>query len=260
MKVLELSSHRLKLQHFPWSSWLGGGMAVLFGVASFIYVLGFRAASASLRCQRPIAIPIVSCELSHFTLLGIARSRKLYDLQEASVLQTYRSRGGPRYAVELRTGLSRAVLLKEPNARQYAIEQDVDRINQFIYNTGETSLILRQDGRLSAVFMGIFALISGGMGVWLLSTPITTCAFYKRLNKVILETQRWYGTTEAIEYSLHKISTVEIEEKRTKNGKIYRTILVINYAERIPLTHDFTCEKNARETCYTIQKFLHKTY
>ncbi|PSB13710.1 hypothetical protein C7B76_18835 [filamentous cyanobacterium CCP2] len=260
MKVLEQTPHRLKLRHFPWSSWGAGGLAILLSVGSLVYLFGFKAASASLRCQRPFASPIVSCELIHFTMLGIARSHKLYDLQEANVIQTTsRRRSGAssrKYHVELRTGLRQIAFLSDPDLRESEAQTDADQINQFVNDTGQTSLLIRQTGRIHVLIFGFFSLLGFGFGIPFSSTPMTICTFYKRLEKVVLEIQHWYGKGKAIEYPLHAISTVEVEEKRVKNGKVYRTVLILNTSQRIPLTHDFICEKDARNASYYIQKFL----
>jgi hypothetical protein len=260
MKVLEQTPQRLKLQHFPWSSWGAGSLAVLFSMGSVVYLLGFRAASASLRCQRPIAVPIVSCELTEFTVLGIARSHKLYDLQSATLIRRYvqrRRSTTTEYHVELQTGLKQVALLKDSDINHSALQADVDRINQFISDSTQTSLLVRQSGRLKALLFGLFSLLVFGFGLSFLSVPATTCTFYRRLNKVVLEAQHWYGQGRSSEHPLSMIATVEIEEKRVKNGKAYRTVLVLTSNQRIPLTHESISEKNARETSDYIQKFLH---
>jgi hypothetical protein len=260
MKVSEQTPHRLKLQHIPLMQWLSAGIAICFCLGTLFYLITMKPISASLRCQHNLPSQ-TSCELRQHTLIGSMYTRKIYDLQSASVIQRSGRKGRKYYHIELFNGVDRIPLLNDSDhnsADQYAT---VDRINQFInanasaQSTLQSTLQLHQSGRTNALFLGGFGLIGLGVGISMTLAPSVTCTFYKRLNKVVVQRSNWAGKAQTIERPLNQVLTVDIEEKRNKYGKGYRPVLVLA-AERIPLTQDFTQEQAVRKVIVNIQAFL----
>lgn len=259
MKIVEQTVNRLKLQHSPIAAWIGGGMVAIASLAGLVYLTGFHPLSATLTCQRNFSAPAI-CELYHFTLLGQMHSRKLYALDGAEVVTRQNSKGGPTYYTVLINGVERVTFLANPDMRRSEQDDAVARINAFIYNSKHLSLVVQQNGRRSFLLFGAMALFGLVGGTISTLTPKVICTFYKRLNKVVVEHQRWYGTHSAVDRPLNAILRVDLEEKRTKHGKTYRAVLVIAPAERIPLSRDYTKEKPVRSAIYRIQTFLdHKS-
>jgi hypothetical protein len=256
MKVSEQTPHRLKLQHVPLMQWLSGGILICFCLGSLFYLVTLKPVSVSLRCQRSLPSQ-TSCELRQHTLIGNMYTRKIYDLQSASVIERSGRKGRRYYHIELFNGIDRIPFLKDSDhnsTNQYAT---VDRINQFIQagRTTQSTLQLRQSGRTNAILSGMLGLVGLGFGTSMTLAPATTCTFYKRLNKVVIQRNRWHGEAQTIERPLNQVLTVDIEEKRNKYNNGYRPVLVL-VSERIPLTQDFTQEKPVRKAIFSIQAFL----
>jgi hypothetical protein len=257
MKVLEQTPHRLKLQHVPFMHWLSGGILLSVCLGGLFYLVAIKSVSASLRCQRALPTQTV-CELRQHTSIGGMHTHKIYDLRSASVIQRSGRKGRKHYHIELFNGVDRIPLLKDSDhnsADQYAT---VDRINQFIQASEaatQSTLELRQSGRTQALLFGFLGCIGLGLGVSITLVPATTCTFYKRLNKVVVQHSQWYGRTDVIERPLNQILNVDVEEKRVKRGKLYRAVLVLT-AERIPLNREYTQEKAIRGAVFSIQAFL----
>lgn len=255
MKVLEHTANRLKLQHVPIGQWVSGGLAVTFSLAGLVYLVGVKPVSATLHC-RHISSTQTSCELRQFTWAGGMQTHKIYDLQSATVVSRLSGRRSRAYHVELFNGVHGIAFLTDADGGRTLQETIAAQINQFLSTPDQTALQLQQSGRTQACLYSLLGLFGLGSGVVMSRVPATVCTFYKRLNKVVLERKRWCGSKQTIERSLQQVQGVEIEEKRVKYGKMYRSVLVLNSAERLPLNPDYTPEKDVREATYQIQKFL----
>lgn len=256
MKVLEQTSNRLKLQHVPLMRWVGGGLGVALSLGGFVYLIGFKPVSASLNC-RYISNVQASCELRQFTWVGGMQIRKIYDLQGATVIRRSSGKRGSSYHVGISNGVNTIAFLTDSDGGSSQQETIAAQINQFTSTPNHPPLQLQQSGRTKASLLGLFILIGMGFGGLMTRSPATTCTFYKRLNQVVLENKSWYGSRRSIEHPLNQVLKVEIEERQVKHGrKVYRAVLVLASAERIPLNRDFTKEKDVRQVTYHIQKFL----
>lgn len=256
MKVLEQTSNRLKLQHVPLMRWISGGLCIALSLGGLVYLIGFKPVSASLDC-RYISNVQASCELRQFTWVGGMQVRKIYDLQGATVIRRSSGKRGSTYHVGISNGVNTIAFLKDSDGGSSQQEAIVAQINQFTSTPNQSPLQLQQSGRTKASLFGLFSLIGIGFGGFMTLSPATTCTFYKRLNQVVLENKSWYGSRCSVEYPLNQVSKVEIEERQVKHGrKVYRAVLVLASAERIPLNRDYTTEKDVRQVTYHIQKFL----
>lgn len=255
MKVLEHTANRLKLRHIPVMRWIGGGVVVVLSLGGLVYLIAMKPVSASLNCQH-ISDTQASCELRQFTWTGSMQIHKLYDLQNAAVVSRSSSRRSRTYHVELFNGVHAIAFLTDTDGGRSQQETIATQINQFLGTPAQDTLQLQQSGRTKAGLFSLLGLFGLGVGVMMTRSPATICTFYKRLNKVVLERKRWCGSKQVIERSLQQVQGVEIEEKRVKYGKVYRSVLVLVSAERLPLNQNYTQEKDVREVTYQIQKFL----
>ncbi|GAB4366134.1 MAG: hypothetical protein Kow00121_03280 [Elainellaceae cyanobacterium] len=254
MKVLEQTPTRLKLRHYPCSRWLAGAALSVIGLGGLVYCIGFAPVSVSLICKR-VAVS-TNCKLQQFTALGIMHTQPLYDLQGARVHTQSSGRRGKAYSVRLSNGYSEVSLLQEPDGSYSSQEAIVDQINQFVNNPSQPTLTVQQSGRFKASLFSLLAIVGLATGIIWLRTPVVTCAFYKRLNKVAIDYERWYGAKQTVEYPLSPFFKVEVEEKRVKQGRVYRVVLITSTGERLPLHRDYTKETPVREAAYQVQKFL----
>lgn len=255
MKVLEQTSSRLKLQHNPVQSWSSAALLTTLSLAGFVYCLGIAKVSAHLQCRHaPPASTI--CELQQFTALGRMQTHKLYDLQGAEVIRESGGKGGPRYRVEVFNGEESVTLLHDSQANYQAQTAVAEQINQFVGDHQQETLSIDQSAQFTTTIFTLFSLFSLVTGIILSLTPAITCTFYKRMNQVVLERQRWHQQLPAIECALHEISRIDLDEKRVKHGRVYRVVLILHSGKRIPLTQDFTNEKTAEHIAWIISQFL----
>lgn len=254
MRIIEQTPTRLKLRHYPVTNWFTGSLLSTIAVGGLIYFIGFAAVSASLSCRRTVIG--IDCELQQFTTLGRRHTRKLYDLTGARVEQRSSGKGGRTYIIRLINEYSETSLLRESDEGYSAQQAIVNQINQFVDNPGQSSLRVQQSGRIKASLLGLCAI--GGLigGMILLHTPIVTCAFYKRLDKVVLTYTRWYGSPQSIEHPLSQIAAIEMEEKRVKGGKMYRTILLLRTSDKLVVHPDYTPKKPLQTIVDQIREFL----
>lgn len=252
MKVVENSPQRLKLQHLPLNEWIWGGLIATLSGSWVVMGLLFQPASARLSCDRPTPTQ-TTCELTQQALLRPLGKQKLFDLQSAEVRTQRRSKRSYQQ-VWLISPYKQMPLLSEGG--QPTSSTIATQINQYIQNPQQKTLVVRQSYAISTF---IFALLGTGMfacAIWLLLSPLVTCTFYERLDKVIIERRRWTGQKQIIEHSLRSVMTAEVEEKQGKRGRLYRPVLVLASMERLPISSSFINEKTARDVVYQIQKFL----
>ncbi|MGI0484544.1 hypothetical protein ACN4EK_03845 [Pantanalinema rosaneae CENA516] len=256
MKVIEQTTTRLTLQHRPVPLWITGVLLAIGSVGLLVYLIGFQPVSLSFTCKR-LAPTQTSCELKHATWIGRTSSQKLYNPQGATLIRRSGGRGGPTYYVAISTEMAQVSLLANPDRGYPGQQQTIQQINQFVSNPGQSTLAIHQTNRTSTnllSLMGVTGLIGGILTVSL--NPMVTCTFYKSLKKVVLERKNWFGVRSITERPLDTILAIELETKQVKKQKLYRAVLFLSSAERLPINQDYTNAHTVRVAVDRIEEFL----
>ncbi|WGV27776.1 hypothetical protein [Halotia branconii] len=251
MKVVEETRTRLRLQHRPITKWLSGISIFAVCLSFLIYCLFFDAASARLNCDR-LSSNQINCELKRFNLLGNAEKLKIFDPQEAYMITRSGSKGGKTYQVVVVTSFGEYALLSHLS---YQVNQEVAfQINDFI-SSQRSSLLVQQNQRNHIFFISLLMLILMTVGVFLATSPVSNCTFYKTLNKVLIERKGLRGQT-IIEHPLEQIICIDIQEKQFKYSKLYRSVIIMKFGKNIPINPEYSDENSIRHAVFRINSFL----
>jgi hypothetical protein len=255
MKVIEDTPLRLRLKHVPIGAWCQGGAMIVGSLGLLVYLIGSKPIFARLTCDRPTPTQ-TNCDLKQYSFLRQTAHVRIFDPQGTEIIN--RSSGRSRtQQIRIISPTTDVIFLPESNGFLSSNQAIAAQIDDYINNPQTRSLWVSQQDRLAFIFF-LCGLVGVGNGIFFTLTPIVTCSFYKRMDKVIIERQRWHGrNTTVVEERLSNILTAEVEEKRVKNGKAYRVMLVLTSAERRPIHQDSISEKDAQKTMHLIQTFLH---
>jgi hypothetical protein len=177
---------------------------------------------------------------------------KMFDLQEAYILTKTGSKGGKTYQVIIVTPFRDFALLS--NISYQENKEVVLKINNFI-NSGQTSLLVKQNQRNYLFFFSLFILIMMAIAAYFATSPVTTCIFYKSIGKVFIE-RKSLRVNEVIEYPLENILRFDIQEKQFKYSKLYRAVIVLKFFQEIPINPQYTDERSVRYVVSRILLFL----
>jgi hypothetical protein len=251
MKIVEETRTRLQLKHRPVRYWFSGCCFFILCLSFLIYCLVFDSASLSLSCIRPSSNQI-NCELKRYNLLGSMKKLKIFDLQEAYILTRTSRKGSNIYQVIIVTPFGDFGLLWHINYQED--EEVVLKINNFI-NSRQTSLLVQQNQHNYLFFLSLFILIMMAIAAYFATSPVTTCTFYKSINKVCIERKSFRGN-QVIEHPLGNILRFDIQEKQFKYSKFYGIIIVLKSSEEIPINPQYTDQKSVRYAVSRILSFL----
>ncbi|MBD2526377.1 hypothetical protein H6G86_29135 [Nostoc sp. FACHB-133] len=98
-------------------------------------------------------------------------------------------------------------------------------------------------------------LIIMAIAAFFATSPVTTCTFYKSIDKVFVERKSLRGN-QVIEYPLENILCFDIQEKQYKYSKLYRAVIVLKSCKEIPINPQYTDERSVRYTVSRILSFL----
>ncbi|MEH2235654.1 hypothetical protein [Nostoc sp.] len=251
MKIVEETRTRLQLKHRPLRYWFSGWCIFTICLSFLIYCLVFDSASVSLSCTRPSPNQI-NCELKRFNLLGSMEKLKMFDLQEAYILTKTGSKGSKTYQVMIVTPFGDFALLSHVSYQKN--EEVAFQISDFI-NSGQTSLLVQQNQRNYLFLLNLFTLIIMAIAAFFATSPVTTCTFYKSINKVFIERKSLRGN-QVIEHPLENILRFDIQEKQYKYSKLYRAVIVLKSWHEIPINPQYTDEKSIKYAVSRIHLFL----
>lgn len=177
---------------------------------------------------------------------------KMFDPEEAYILTKTGSKGRKSYQVIIVTPFRDFALLS--NISYQENEEVVLKINNFI-NSRQTSLLVQQNQRNYLFFLSLFILIIMAIAAYFATSPVTTCTFYKSIDKVFIERKSLRGN-QIIEHPLENILRFDIQEKQYKYSKLYRAVIMMKSGEEIPINPQYTDEKSIRYAVYRIHSFL----
>ncbi|MGF1938020.1 MAG: hypothetical protein RM347_027315 [Nostoc sp. ChiQUE02] len=251
MKIVEETRTKLQLKHQPLRYWFIGWCIFTVCLSFLIYCLVFEPASVQITCDR-LSSNQINCDFRRFNLLGSMEKVKMFDPQEAYILTKTGSKGGKTYQVVIVTTFRDFALLSHVS---YQENQEVTlKINEFI-NSGQTSLLVQQNQRHYLFFLSLFIFIMMAIATFFITSPVTTCTFYKSIDKVFLERKSLRGN-QVIEHPLENIMSFDIQEKQFKYSKLYRAVIVLKYFKEIPINPQYTDERSIRYAVSRIHSFL----
>ncbi|MEH1970240.1 hypothetical protein [Nostoc sp.] len=251
MKIVEETRTKLQLKHQPLRYWFIGWCIFTVCLNFLIYCLVFEPASVQITCDR-LSSNQINCDFRRFNLLGSMEKVKMFDPQEAYILTKTGSKGGKTYQVVIVTTFRDFALLSHVS---YQENQEVTlKINEFI-NSGQTSLLVQQNQRHYLFFLSLFIFIMMAIATFFITSPVTTCTFYKSIDKVFLERKSLRGN-QVIEHPLENIMSFDIQEKQFKYSKLYRAVIVLKYFKEIPINPQYTDERSIRYAVSRIHSFL----
>jgi hypothetical protein len=176
----------------------------------------------------------------------------MFDLQEAYILTKTGSKGSKTYQIMIVTPFGDFGLLSHLS---YQENQEVAlKISDFI-NSGQTSLLVQQNQRNYVFFSSLFLLVAMAIAAYFGTSPVTTCTFYKSIDKVFIE-RKSLRVNEVIEHPLENILRFDIQEKQYKHSKFYRAVIVLKHCKEIPINPQYTDEKSIRYAVSRIHSFL----
>ncbi|BDI15367.1 hypothetical protein ANSO36C_11690 [Nostoc cf. commune SO-36] len=176
----------------------------------------------------------------------------MFDLQEAYILTKTGSKGAKTYEVVIVTPFGDFALLSHVSYQEN--QEVVFKINDFL-NSGKTSFLVHQNQRHYLFFLILFILIIIVIAAFLATSPVTTCTFYKSINKVFIERKSLRGN-QVIEHPLENILRFDIQEKQFKYSKLYRAVIVLKSFKEIPINPQYTDERSVRYAVSRILLFL----
>jgi hypothetical protein len=240
MKVIEDTPHRFKLKHVPIGEWCRGGVMIAGSLGLLIYLIGSKSIFARLTCDRPTPTQ-TNCDLKQYGFLRQTAHVRIFDPQGTEIISRSSGRGRTQQ-IRIISPTTDVIFLPGSNGLFSNNPAIAAKIDDYINNPQTRSLWVSQQDRLAFIFF-LCGLVGVGSGIFFTLTPNVTCSFYKRMDKVIIERRRWNGKNALVEEHLSNILTAEIEEKRVKNGKAYRVMLVLASAEGRPIHEDFISKK-----------------
>lgn len=251
MKIVDETLTRLQLKHRPLRYWFSGWCIFTLCLSFLIYCLVFDSASIKLSCDR-VSPNQVNCELRRFSLLGGMDKLRIFDPQEAYILTKTGRKRSKTYQVLISTPFADFTLLSRHSYKEN--HEIAFKINNFI-NSNQTSLLVQQNQRDYLFLLSLFILILMAIAAFFGTSPVTTCTFYKSLNKVFIERKSLRGN-QIIEYPLESILCFDIEERRYKYSQLYRAVIVLKSDKKIPINPQYTNENSVRYAVSRIHSFL----
>ena len=179
------------LAHLVASAFMG------FALLMFLFSITTTSATA-LTCEKSLLKDkIISCQLLTNSFLGIRSEQKLSfsDSPKAQIVtKVDKEANKANYKALLLTSTDEIVLVSQPISYHYQEwEQNIIKINDFIENTHEKSLLIKEKND-DLVFAGLniaFFLVFVSVIIWAARTNIT-CFISLDSKKILIERQRFF--------------------------------------------------------------------
>ena len=245
MNIIHETPTQLILRHRPFILWLLGSLLTIVGVVIIILF----SKTSSLICER--GLPDEGhCELKHshfFISKQIGFS--VNDLKDVQVVKSHnRWLNGiqsPEYRLILITPTEKIAIT--PYGTTERTEQDAmaAKINRFLNNVNQTTLIIEQDNRWLIFLIGGILIIIGLLAEL---SQIVTVTFDKEVGSFKIERQGLLGT-QLIEHSMEDITEVKLKISSYFNSKtmLYQVIMELSPNETILLTSNNSIGKARKQ-------------
>ncbi|MFL9454079.1 MULTISPECIES: hypothetical protein [Nostocales] len=246
------TSTRLVMRHRPLGKWWQGGLIFAFSLVFVISGLFVTPVSASFNCHR-FSSNQINCELKQFRILGGTKKQRIFDPQIANIRTKSGSRGGSRYQVVISSPQGEFEI-QSPTHNYEQNQQVASQINSFI-SSQQTDFSVRQNQWHDYSLYFLFILVLMTIGMFLITSPVENCTFYKSLNKVVIE-RKGLRDRKLVEYPFSEILRVDIESKSERYGKRYRLILILKFLQEIPIHQNYTNKEDVSHCLFNIHLFM----
>lgn len=249
MKVLEQTSTMLKIQISRYS-WSVSKYLLFFLLV--LAIVGYSYKLSVLKCER-LEPKQVACVV---TTTGIFETHTLPiplgQLQGAEIESYTDSDGDTNYKIILITKTEKISSFIQSSSAQ-DIKLEADKINNFLGNSQQLRLILRQDNRW---FFYVVAVISCMIFIFLLlKKRLISFTLDKSSNRLFAEYCNLFSN-QVVEYILSNVKRAEVIEKEDSDGdKRYKTVLIIPSSGNISLLNSSSRRKHY-EIAETVNNFL----
>lgn len=261
MEILQKTPTQLTLGFRPWHLWIYGGLSLVGGLVMAFVIVFPISKTNTFTCVRSQPSG-GNCQLVSSTLLqSHVKTIPLKELQGARFNKVNNSNGNPEPRVVLLTSQGEVpfpfIRSYHPTAQHTQLKWMASEINSFVKKPDEQSLTVEEgDLKTGWVICAFFGLNL----VWFVfEGAVVTCRFDKTLGSMTTKKQ-WWLVTKTIEKPLREIVDVQVQERHTRSGKIYRISLVLASGKRLSLTpyhpNPGSKKKQTQETADFITKFL----
>jgi hypothetical protein len=267
MKVHQHSNTKLSVEHLPTTRWLVGATCFTIGVGTLGWGIVWEPTFATLNCQRTLTLP--KCELRQRALVGRVVNKTLVGVWQST---TKRHSGGRKssasYSVILNHQAGTTKFLRSAEPNDFSASRTADQINRFIADPNQRSLSVQQEKRWSNLWILICGFVILALGVSEGCAPSVVCTLSKGTGKAVLTRRRLMQLTQT-EYALDRIVTIDVEKKEANSkGRfwqqlfnqqpryLYRAVLVMENAERSPLSDEYLNEQEVLSAVSKIEQFL----
>ncbi|MBL1208665.1 hypothetical protein [Geminocystis sp. GBBB08] len=231
MKIKKQNSQILELENSN-KFYLGRLLLFLFAIPFFLLgiwiILSFGKLHI-LQCDRELTVynviqtQQISCQLTRQGLMG-KEIIKINQLQGAKLNRNKDNPNEITYRVDILTDHQIIPLAEVYSSGRQGKTDKVTKINIFVKNPAQNSLIVKQDNQFFAYFIaGFFALIGGGLMILSITFFRQVSCIFDKVKGVVFIRQDNIFTSKIIEYQLGQIKRVKIvEQKDSKDNQIFK--------------------------------------
>lgn len=242
LKIVLHTNHELVLKYRPLTMWLCGGVIIAMNLFMMSIIGISQPHTATLTCQRS-AVSKVNCKLQRLYLFGKHETLNIDNLQKAYVSNIARQ--------DKQVILDNVPILPRTGydeKHQYITSQ----INTFIASQ-QADISVKQYNLHLLLIIYTFVTAFIGIGLFLLTSPVITCTFSKKLNTVLI-TYSSLVKNQKFEYRLVNVLGVKLE--KTNSGKeLYRPALVLKWESK-PIFNHYESLKEIHNIIDNINSFL----
>jgi hypothetical protein len=237
MAILEHTPTKLIIQFRPWYVWAISPILAILLIPQAIF-LAPSLQNISLNCQRVRKNDGICQIITSDFITSQPQTISLADIKGAKVNVKEDGEKKPLNVV-LITKNSEIPILYAPISSGKYEDQELyyvaTNINQFIKNPEEKTLTWGKSRPSFLIWVFIFAM--GCNFIWLgFYSEVTTCDFDKTRGTIIKKRQWFWIITKTVEFPLHEIIDIKIEEKWFRSVKGNRITLMLASGKDLPLS------------------------
>lgn len=256
MKIVEQTPTLLKLQKSKNS--LIRDYANVFGPIMLLNVfilaglfMFYIGSSKSIKCNR-IEPTQVDCKFTSHTFLG----DKTTSVRKVKNAESQIDEDGQIIVLLTQEG---EIFITDFNILDNRVLQEINKINNFIRNPQQKSLIVKQIHNWPLyIFGAIFIIFPGLLIIALLREKVTTIIILDKDSSSMYLRRRGFLGTENINCKLDEINRARVEEVSSEENCWYYAELVLVSGRKIRLNLASTSLYSSRKLTTSINQFLHR--
>jgi len=247
MKIIRHDQNHIAVHSNPVWMWIMGLVFVAFAVVGVLF-LGSQSTFTCVRSEG-------ACNFEQKTLLNTkTRPIPLEQLISAEIYTSTDSDGSDTYKVVLNTTNGTIPLTSYSSSGYKSHQRIADQINEFLANTGTSSLEVRQDSRM---LLYILSAVFGGIGLLMVLLTSRVAIDLDRTKGLAIIRRTSLITSSTDEILLGDLAGAEVESSRGRDGTTYRVALVQRSGQRTPLTSYYSSGfKGKQDLADEINRFL----